>query len=102
VRGVAGLVGIRGANDDRVPPLVRGPPWVRRPSEDVRPWLDEPKPHRHRWPTGDPTDRVPRRRAGGEVQVTIERVEYDALSVAREMRAVGLPDELADKLVAAA
>ena len=38
----------------------------------------------------------------GEVQVTIERVEYDALAVAREMRAVGLPDELADKLVAAA
>ena len=27
---------------------------------------------------------------------------YDAAAVAREMRAVGLPDELADKLVAAA
>jgi diadenosine tetraphosphatase ApaH/serine/threonine PP2A family protein phosphatase len=39
---------------------------------------------------------------GGEVEVTIERVEYDALAVAREMRAVGLPEELADKLVAAA
>jgi putative phosphoesterase len=37
-----------------------------------------------------------------EVVVTIERVPYDALSVAREMRAVGLPDELADKLVQAA
>jgi putative phosphoesterase len=36
------------------------------------------------------------------VAVTIERVAYDALAVAREMRAVGLPDELADKLVKAA
>lgn len=33
---------------------------------------------------------------------SIERVPYDALAVAREMRAAGLPDELADKLVAAA
>jgi putative phosphoesterase len=38
----------------------------------------------------------------GEVRVTIERAEYDALDVAREIRAVGLPDELAEKLVAAA
>jgi putative phosphoesterase len=36
------------------------------------------------------------------VSVSIERVAYDALAVAREMRAVGLPNELADKLVAAA
>jgi putative phosphoesterase len=36
------------------------------------------------------------------VEVTIERVAYDALSVARQMREVGLPDELAEKLVAAA
>jgi predicted phosphodiesterase len=36
------------------------------------------------------------------VTVSIERAAYDALAVAREMRAVGLPDELADKLVAAA
>jgi diadenosine tetraphosphatase ApaH/serine/threonine PP2A family protein phosphatase len=36
------------------------------------------------------------------VSVSIERVAYDALAVAREMRAVGLPDELADKLVTAA
>jgi putative phosphoesterase len=36
------------------------------------------------------------------IDVTIERVRYDALAVAREMRRVGLPDELADKLVAAA
>jgi putative phosphoesterase len=36
------------------------------------------------------------------LEVTIERVAYDALAVAREMRAVGLPDELADKLVKAA
>src|SRR5919106_479100 len=38
----------------------------------------------------------------GGLEVTIERVAYDALAVAREMRAVGLPDELADKLVKAA
>ena len=36
------------------------------------------------------------------LEVTIELVAYDALAVAREMRAVGLPDELADKLVKAA
>jgi putative phosphoesterase len=36
------------------------------------------------------------------VSVSIQRAVYDALAVAREMRAVGLPDELADKLVAAA
>jgi putative phosphoesterase len=36
------------------------------------------------------------------LEVRIERVAYDALAVAREMRAVGLPDELADKLVEAA
>jgi putative phosphoesterase len=36
------------------------------------------------------------------ISVSIERAAYDALAVAREMRAVGLPDELADKLMAAA
>ncbi len=35
----------------------------------------------------------------GEVRVSIERVSYDAGAVSREMRGVGLPDELADKLV---
>jgi putative phosphoesterase len=40
--------------------------------------------------------------ATGEVQVTIERIEYDAESVASEMRRVGLPDELAEKLLLAA
>jgi putative phosphoesterase len=40
--------------------------------------------------------------SGGEIDVTIVRVTYDALAVAREMREVGLPDELAEKLVAAA
>jgi putative phosphoesterase len=39
---------------------------------------------------------------GGGVEVTIERVGYDALAVARDMRDVGLPDELAESLVAAA
>jgi len=34
--------------------------------------------------------------------VTIERVEYDAKAVADEVAAVGLPAELADKLVSAA
>jgi putative phosphoesterase len=36
------------------------------------------------------------------IDVSIERVAYDALAVARKMRRVGLPDELADKLVEAA
>jgi putative phosphoesterase len=36
------------------------------------------------------------------IDVSIERIPYDAPAVAREMRLVGLPDELADKLVAAA
>jgi putative phosphoesterase len=36
----------------------------------------------------------------GGVHVAIERVAYDAESVAEEMREVGLPDELADQLVA--
>jgi putative phosphoesterase len=36
------------------------------------------------------------------VTVTIERVPYDAEAVAREVEAVGLPSEFAEKLVAAA
>jgi putative phosphoesterase len=36
------------------------------------------------------------------ISVTIERAAYDAPAVAREMRAVGLPEELAGKLVGAA
>jgi len=39
---------------------------------------------------------------GGEISASIRRVAYDAPTVAREMRAVRLPDELAEKLVAAA
>ena len=35
------------------------------------------------------------------VAPSIERASYDALAVAREVRAVGLPEELAEKLVAA-
>ena len=35
-------------------------------------------------------------------EVTIERVEYDADSVAREVAAAGLPQEYAEKLVLAA
>jgi putative phosphoesterase len=38
----------------------------------------------------------------GDVDVTIERVEYDAGAVAGEVRAAGLPTEFADKLVLAA
>jgi putative phosphoesterase len=38
----------------------------------------------------------------GELQVSIERVPYDAEAVAREVAAAGLPSEYADKLVAAA
>jgi putative phosphoesterase len=57
---------------------------------------------------GKPKDGDPRaafgvlREIGGEISATIERVPYDAESVAREMREVGLPDELAEKLVEAA
>jgi putative phosphoesterase len=36
---------------------------------------------------------------GAGVRVAIERVEYDAAAVAREVAAVGLPSEFADKLV---
>jgi predicted phosphodiesterase len=36
------------------------------------------------------------------VTTSLERTAYDAVAVAREMRSVGLPDELADELVAAA
>jgi diadenosine tetraphosphatase ApaH/serine/threonine PP2A family protein phosphatase len=35
-------------------------------------------------------------------EVIIERVPYDAKAVAREVREAGLPEEYADKLVAAA
>jgi putative phosphoesterase len=38
----------------------------------------------------------------GELQVSIERVRYDAEAVAREVAAAGLPSEYADKLVAGA
>jgi hypothetical protein len=40
--------------------------------------------------------------ADGGVAVTIERVEYDAAAVAREVAQAGLPAEFADKLVLAA
>jgi putative phosphoesterase len=40
--------------------------------------------------------------AHGDVRVTIERVDHDAQAVAAEMRPVGLPEELADKLPLAA
>jgi putative phosphoesterase len=39
---------------------------------------------------------------GGGIDAKIERVEYDAGQVAREVRAAGLPDEFADKLLLAA
>jgi putative phosphoesterase len=57
---------------------------------------------------GKPKDGDPRgafavlRAAGDGVDVTIERVAYDAEAVARGVAAVGLPAEFADKLVAAA
>ena len=36
-----------------------------------------------------------------EIEPRIERATYDALAVARDTRAVGLPEELADKLIEA-
>ena len=40
--------------------------------------------------------------SGGRLEVTIERVTYDADAVAAEVRAAGLPGEFADKLLVAA
>ena len=57
---------------------------------------------------GKPKDADPRgafavlRTAADSVEVSIERVEYDAAAVAVEVRAAGLPGEFADKLVVAA
>ena len=57
---------------------------------------------------GKPKDRDPRAAfaildtTDGVLSVTIERVDYDAAAVAREVAAAGLPTEFADKLVLAA
>ena len=52
---------------------------------------------------GDPRAAFAVLEAGpGGIQVTIERVSYDAEAVAREVAAVGLPEEFADKLLIAA
>jgi putative phosphoesterase len=57
---------------------------------------------------GKPKDSDPRgafavlTATGDGVDVSIERVDYDAKAVAAEVRAAGLPGELADKLVSAA
>ena len=57
---------------------------------------------------GKPKDGDPRgalallEAADDGVRVRIERVDYDAAAVAREVAAVGLPSEFADKLVIAA
>jgi len=57
---------------------------------------------------GKPKDSDPRgafavlKPAEGSVEVSIERVEYDADAVAAEVREAGLPDEFADKLLTAA
>jgi diadenosine tetraphosphatase ApaH/serine/threonine PP2A family protein phosphatase len=57
---------------------------------------------------GKPKDGDPRagfailRQSAEGVEVTIERVEYDAAGVAEEVRRAGLPGEYADKLLLAA
>ncbi len=57
---------------------------------------------------GKPKDSDPRgafavlEPSAGSVAVSIERVEYDAVSVAAEVREAGLPGEFADKLLIAA
>jgi len=57
---------------------------------------------------GKPKDGDPRaafavlRPSDGGPEVTLERVAYDAVQVAAEVRRAGLPEELADKLVLAA
>jgi predicted phosphodiesterase len=49
---------------------------------------------------GDPSDAFAiLQPAKDTVEVTIERVDYDADAVAREVRRVGLPGECAEKLV---
>jgi putative phosphoesterase len=75
-----------------------------------KPWIHDYGPVRfvNCGSVGKPKDGDPRagfavlEPRGEDVAATIHRVAYDALAVAREMRAAGLPDELADKLVAAA
>jgi putative phosphoesterase len=57
---------------------------------------------------GKPKDGDPRAgfavlaNAGGRLDVTIQRVDYDAEQAARDVAAAGLPSEYADKLLAAA
>ena len=57
---------------------------------------------------GKPKDGDPRgafaflNASSGPLEVTIERVAYDAAAVAEEVRAAGLPGEFADKLLVAA
>jgi predicted phosphodiesterase len=57
---------------------------------------------------GKPKDGDPRagfallQASGGELDVTIQRVEYDAETAARDVAAAGLPSEYADKLLVAA
>jgi putative phosphoesterase len=52
---------------------------------------------------GDPRGAFAILTAGADtIGVTIERVEYDVEAVAAEVRAAGLPDELADQLLVAA
>jgi putative phosphoesterase len=52
---------------------------------------------------GDPRGAFALLEANGDgMRVTIERVEYDAAAVAREVAEAGLPTEFADKLVLAA
>jgi putative phosphoesterase len=57
---------------------------------------------------GKPKDGDPRgafavlRPAADSVEATVERVEYDAGTVAAQVREVGLPDEFAEKLMVAA
>ena len=51
---------------------------------------------------GDPRGAFAILRASRGVDVTIERVEYDARAVAREVAAAGLPAEFAEKLLVAA
>jgi putative phosphoesterase len=75
-----------------------------------RPWVDDFGGVRfvNCGSVGKPKDGDPRgafavlTASGAGVDVSIERVEYDAEAVAREVAAAGLPHEFADKLVTAA
>ena len=96
--------------DERSRGFMRGLPFDLRFGHTHKPWIRE---HGgvlfvNCGSVGKPKDGDPRaafailETAGGRVEASIQRIPYDAESVAREVALVGLPSEFAEKLVAAA